>query len=176
MIDLTPFCSTHISVPKLMQPFSRGDFTWATNGHVMARVERRPGVPDGVNLNVEQFIRPAVMDVALPRFEELSAIADNCALCSGTGKTHDCPDCKCLCADCNGTGKDVLEYCVIINGVFFDYKYIRIIAALPNLMIELPEAMRSMRFSFDGGEGVLMPLCNQRGAILERAATVDGVK
>jgi hypothetical protein len=36
-VDLQGFCSTDSGRQNLQKPFSRGEFTWATNGHVLIR-------------------------------------------------------------------------------------------------------------------------------------------
>lgn len=45
-IDLSHFCYTEDDRSYLKQPWSRGDFTYATNGHIMVRVPRRSDVPE----------------------------------------------------------------------------------------------------------------------------------
>ena len=43
-LDLQPFCCT--SRHQIMQPFSIGAFTFATDGVVCVRVPRRPDIPE----------------------------------------------------------------------------------------------------------------------------------
>lgn len=40
-IDLSHFCYTEDDRHNLKRPWSRGDFSYATNGHIMVRVPRR---------------------------------------------------------------------------------------------------------------------------------------
>ncbi len=46
MIDLKPFCGDNDIRYYLNEPFSEGEFTYATNGHILIRVPRRDDVPE----------------------------------------------------------------------------------------------------------------------------------
>lgn len=162
-IDLQPFCDTAEIRYYLMKPFSRGGFTWATNGHILVRVPLREGVaPIEKDLAVEKIMK--VHDGAsfapLPKVKFRDAPVGECELCGGRGKEHDCPDCECKCEACDGTGKEVGRGSVGVRGAIFDVKYIRMILALPGaemavgpLVVDAPAPFR-----FDGGCGVVMPM------------------
>jgi hypothetical protein len=163
MIDLQPFCSTDDTRPYLMKPYSRGEFTYATNNHVLVRVPRRDDAPEHDKApNVEsvfikfhkgEFVPAPPFDV--PAFETTEC--DECA--GGTEPAHDCPECECECETCDGTGSIVEKASLTIRGSIFDAKYIRLLLALPSL--ELPttiDAIDAMPFKFEGGDGLLMPM------------------
>lgn len=162
-IDLQPFCSTEAARFYLGQPFSIGDLTYATNGHIAVRVQRRADVPVNPKApdpaRVFQIDRPTFVPAQLFEFPDLETVS--CEKCGGQGHKHDCPSCECVCSRCDGEGEhlsDVIKSGTI-HGVPFNLRYIRMIYALPDL--ELPIAlvpMEPMPFQFKGGDGVLMPL------------------
>ena len=46
-IDLQQFCSKDDTRPYICKPFSFGEFSYATNGHIIVRVARRADVEEG---------------------------------------------------------------------------------------------------------------------------------
>lgn len=167
MIDLKKFCGTEETRPYLHNPFSRGDFTYATNGRIMVRVPRQDGVPDvempdGRKLDVEKPFHEAG-----PRPESMMPLhlklpettTEECEECEGRGFEHDCPDCECPCTECDGSGQAEKDISVSIRGAIFDAKYIRLIQSLPNArFVVVPSPEGPTWFAFDGGEGLLMPM------------------
>ena len=164
-IDLDAFCADDDQHPQTHTPFSIGEYTYATNGHYCVRVPRRPGVPevkdapDASKLfgstNGLRFYPLAPLD--LPAAEMTT-----CNFCDGRGTEHDCPNCRCLCEYCDGDGKLLVPFPVEIVGAQFSSEYVRMLLALPGLLVnktnasanDLPAQM--LCFRFDGGEGRLM--------------------
>jgi hypothetical protein len=172
MLDLQQFCSEDgARSAKLGQPWSIGDHTYACDGAILVRVDRRTDVPENEfapdrpliekllgSPPVGQFV--AMPPVQLPPFTETE-----CEKCDGRGYEHDCPDCECDCRACDGTGKTQDETLVGIGKAIFKSRYIRRLLALPGL--EVPENSASedpMAFKFEGGIGVLMPCRDIRPA------------
>src|SRR6185436_2051933 len=169
MIDLQPFCSTDETRYYLNKPWSRGEFAYATNGHILIRVPRRPDVPendkspdiaaviaknpsDGVD-----FVRVA-FNLPPARTGQIE-----CPSCDGRGVEHDCPECTCVCYQCKGEqliSEEDGSIAVDVNGGPFAIRYCRMLAALPD--IEVPAAVSIsedhgfMWFRFTGGDGMLM--------------------
>jgi hypothetical protein len=171
---LAQFCSPER--PALARPFSFGAYTYATRGSIVIRVPRRddvaenPDVPgDQVVALFEQHISPAIRYKKVPPFElpeppfEWEEKVD-CFSCNGTGKQHSsCPDCLCRCRSCSGTG--VVGFpriaSIRIGTLSYAAKYIALIAALPRLRLDRSRRSHStqlLAFSFEDGEGLLMPL------------------
>lgn len=81
-----------------------------------------------------------------------------CIPCSGYGwrgnttdpkaELYDCPDCM--------LGTSCVE--VRINDAWFDSRYLALIRNLPNLLIQTNGPKGRMDFTFDGGQGILMPI------------------
>jgi hypothetical protein len=166
MIDLQQFCEKEGSGrPYLERPWSRGEYTYATNSHILVRVPRRADVPEDdaapskVESVVPSFDRPFV---SMPKVEiPLFTPADEeCEDCGGSGFEHDCPNCDCECDACDGSGKVTTsdESVVPIGHSIFAAPYIRQILMLPGLQVSLgSDPSEPMAFKFEGGIGVLMP-------------------
>lgn len=161
MIDLQPFCSTDPLRPYLQKPFSRGEWTYATNGHVLVRVPKVADIPEGETAaeKVMTNIRPDA-DVShlgefiLPEPEEI-----DCPTCEGRGTEHDCPDCECGCDACDSSGRAWKKNSVSLRGAVFDARYLSFVTALPNLTFQTNcHKTAPSLFKFDGGEGVIMPM------------------
>lgn len=112
--------------PKMAGPFSFGDYSYATNGHILVRVPRLADVPEWEALN-EKVARlfegldfPALTAalVEIPDFPQPEP--EPCPVCGGTGKISTCPECggdgevtfendfheyECDCLTCYGSGK-----------------------------------------------------------------------
>lgn len=170
VIDLQQFCATNDGRLYLMTPFSDDTHTLATNGHVIVRVPKRAdteGHKDAPRDKARALFdkSPLVGAVPMPAFNippPPPVVMEDCAWCHD-GKEHDCPECTCECEECDGKGETEAgeEAQITVRGVPFNARYIRQIFALPGLM--LPGAVTNdkdvpMPFSFDGGEGLLMPM------------------
>lgn len=171
MIDLQQFCATDDDREYLKSAFSDDAYTYATNGHYAVRVPKIADVIGHDNAPREKASKlfadnPLLDAVAAPAFDFPEAppvTTEDCAWCDADGKTHDCPCCECVCEECDGKGTvDTVEKAQItIHGTPFNARYIRQIFALPGLKLP-PQATNDinapMPFSFDGGEGLLMPM------------------
>lgn len=164
MVNLQQFCSTDPERPYLDRPWSRGEFTYATNGHILARVprvadiEERSEAPDATKVTnkVDFAVRfDLVALVDLPPSEMMECVA-----CDGRGTEHDCESCECICLSCSGAAEvpDDIDKSVGIHDVPFAMTYARKIFALPGLALPIDVLNNEpMPFKFDGGEGVWMP-------------------
>ena len=168
-IDLQAFCGDGEIDFRIGSPFSKGEWTYATNGHIIVRVPLVAGLrEDGPNAdkifeNATKGDRPSLILVTpeLPPLSDAQAV--DCDDCDGTGLVHDCPSCDCKCEECSGTGlcdgaSPDKAVSVQIGDVPFACEYIRLVSALPGLRITRPIKEKPWWFSFDGGEGILMPL------------------
>ena len=170
MIDLKPFCETYETPLCLTKPFSRGDFTYAADGRVCIRVARREEVPEQENhdrpdiLKLPWDVDRKYMPLITPPLPSQSVQTELCGCFDGF--EHDCPDCKCVCEACNGTGHQTIDsdanISIDVLGIPFDLSLVRLIASLPNLQIALAIAnwrdILIIAFTFDEGAGFLMPL------------------
>lgn len=179
MIDLQPFCGTDETCPYLMKPFSFGDFSYATGGHIIVRVPKREGVePPDKKFNADKplegldqasFARPAFKLPPQPSEE------DECEDCDGRGYEHDCPHCECVCRACAGTGNQAAEgkLTTTFAGITFALRYVRKMLSLPGIEIATPRASEGpLLFRFDGGVGALMPM---RGPSVHHVEVFDAV-
>lgn len=168
-IDLQPFCSTDPDRAYLMQPWTREGFTWATNGHILVRVPARrevvgnPEAPNAARImachvGAEFSPLPAVKWPDEPERKK-------CEICSGSGRDPEFP--THLCFECEGDGNGFQPLTsVLIRGVPFQVKYVRMIAALPgtefavspNPPTENVRETKPTAFRFTGGVGALMPM------------------
>lgn len=172
-IDLQPFCSKDEARYYLHTPFSFGDFTYATNGHLLVRVPRLADIsaPDGpiTSASVESVLVchegatfSSIPPFALPAHEMIE-----CDWCEGSGKDEffdDLADDKC--DECAGTGKMPRPRTMTVRGVIFDADYIARIAALPGALFSDAPApgskpgngpQKPTPFKFDGGVGCIVP-------------------
>lgn len=164
LIDLKSFCSTDKARPNLHRPWSRGDWTWATNGHILVRVPRRDDVAENDRApDASKILAAFDASKLAPRAPiELPAVTMvECDDCSGEGcGIHSCPDCHCKCVTCRGTGKVSNDRHVSIDfcGGVFALRYVRQIMALPGLRLPAghPDKRAPLLFSFDGGVGAVM--------------------
>ena len=167
-INLETFCSPER--PELARPFSLGEWTYASNGHVLVRVQRREEIPENAENPVGFRAASLFSEITrkphytpAPKFELPEALEKKvrCFPCDGSGKAHrrQCPDCQCECPVCHGTGERIEPAEPIkIGRTSFTAKYISWLQQLPNLELDrVPRGPNPMRFRFDGGEGLLMP-------------------
>jgi hypothetical protein len=179
-INLELFCSS--DRPELARPFSAGSWSYATNGHILVRVARRDDVAEIPNAPNAAAVCETVkwprrykplpeIDLSEPFEwdEELECQFLDCGWCRGKGKKHDCPNCKCECPQCSGTGK--CKFCngtgkytvkrlksARIGSASYNSRYLSWLSSLPSAEIGPPHKKNPLAFRFDGGEGLLMPL------------------
>lgn len=163
VIDLQPFCETDETRFYIMKPFTRGEHTFATNGHIIVRVPKREGMegdekaPKPEAIFAKHFKGELVdaPDFAFPKFD-----AGPCLKCLGGNESvHECPNCDCLCDECDGGGFAIEKTTVTVHGVLFNAKYMRLLYALPGLKLPISAGKEDpLPFAFDGGDGLLMPM------------------
>jgi hypothetical protein len=119
MIDLISFCQTDGS-KAINTPWSEGDYTYASNGHLLVRVPRREDVAEKIEApNIAGTSLGAGLDktpaewVDVPR---LVVAPDDCPECKGTGKQYNCPECEGegevhLSTDWSDYGEETCETC-----------------------------------------------------------------
>ena len=164
-IDLSQFCSREEMRAYLLKPASQGDWTYATNGHIMVRVPRLVAVPEVEHFPYKQCVKmftdfSLTEPIPLGQYDWPEQTEDDCTHCDGRGKEHDCPACECTCEWCDGAGiaPAMDNISAEISGIPFQAKYIKMLAALPS--IEVPAKVHPsnpMPFRFEGGQGLLMP-------------------
>jgi hypothetical protein len=135
--ELQKFCDP--DHPKICGPFSFGDFSYASNGHLLVKVPRLDDVPEWEALNEKasklfdsfdySVVIPSLIDI--PRFPQPKP--EPCGVCNGTGKITRCPECEgkgevefeteyndysCECETCHGHGSVIGEeqICACCNG------------------------------------------------------------
>lgn len=164
-INLEMFCDP--DRPPIARPFSAGEWTYATNGHILVRVPRRknvaenPAAPAVEASRLLEFLRKARYKPA-PKFELPEEPFEweeqfKWHRCSGSGHEHSCPNCNCKCPRCNGVGIYTVPnwHKTHIGKARYNSKYISWMQSLPQL--EQPYRRKPLAFRFDGGEGLLMP-------------------
>lgn len=171
-IDFFKFCADDFLRPYLRRPFSCGNYSYATNGHIMVRVPRRDDFAD-LDETASDAAKSAKWDAPLGGHEASTFIkldvelpaqvtsGDQCSGCEGSGHTHDCPDCQCICRKCGGTGQRNPERDIstTINAGLYALYYVRLMLSLPGLEVQADAKDRApMLFRFNGGIGALMPL------------------
>ena len=217
MIDLQRFCSNDGErTVKIDMPFSAGEHTYATNGHVAIRVARIADVAreDGPDIGRIFKDRPPVTNLQpLPTFDLPNR--PNCDRCTGKGATIDCTDCSGAgtsvcdecghesdCENCNADGafpcdprQDGANVCSECNGVgimpinaqgwflqiapklFINPGYLLWLKDLPNCKVDLgPNDGAGIWFTFDGGDGLLMPMRAPENYGATRVIVAHGVQ
>lgn len=83
----------------LSEPWTFGEFSYATNGRIMVRVPNLPDVPEGDFLNEKAAVlfdelNHGDIDHELTPLPPLPPVQkDKCIACGGTGKVDVCPEC-----------------------------------------------------------------------------------
>ena len=109
----------------LRKPWSRGEWTYATNGHIMIRVPRLPDVaendksPDAEKLLAK--IPPATEWLSVPALAPLPKI--DCPECDGNGTRECSMGYKHPCEECDGTGKVEELIRVTVGNACFKFGY-----------------------------------------------------
>jgi hypothetical protein len=149
-MDLKSFCGTDPFRAYIHEPFSVGEFTYATNGHIMVRVPRLPDVPE--QTKQAKWDAP-FQDLSGTIFESL----DHHALPKQAG-----PDCECTCENCRGSGKEIFlsKASTTVRGCVYNLRYIAMALALPGVEFAVAKKTHEspLLFRFDGGLGSVMPM------------------
>ena len=123
---LKSFCFEGLGRDQLKEPWSVGDYSYASNGAMGVRIPKVDGLT-GNGPNLEKLIVTAISEIAemLPFNIALAPpMFQNCATCNGTGLSQECKHCdgegeiefdfeaaRCrhtysvTCHECDGTGK-----------------------------------------------------------------------
>lgn len=146
--ELTKYCAG--GPPSIKEPFSQGDKSYATDGHIIVRVSRlkdveeRKDTPDVEKLFGEAFV-PCDLWEKIPDLPE--PVYEQCCGCGGTG-----------CGECGGKGKHEVPRVTQIGGQRFQNRYLRMIKELPNHQFHAAAGEAPAIFKFKDGDGLLMPM------------------
>jgi hypothetical protein len=168
--DLQKFCYNDddgsAGVRRAIQmPFSRGLYTYATDGKELIRVPRLEDVPEEIDAPDVEKIWPKenYEFFNIPNFTEPEFKL--CPTCKGTG-TYDYGEINeeegCggigVCYKCEGdkTFPDT-KHITIGCSVFSDHLLWKI-KDLPNIKIAPTEKLKAALLKFDGGDGLIMPM------------------
>jgi hypothetical protein len=94
--QLQQFCSKDRDDERMNTPFSVGEFSYATNGHILVRVPRLADVPerdDALNLDrvSPSFNAEISIWLPVPFIAPLAYIS--CEVCGTSGRAYKCPEC-----------------------------------------------------------------------------------
>ena len=129
---LKTFCSSDPSRNRLSNPWSEGDYSYATNGYLMVRVDRFPDIPNGKPVTLERMEEYFNVVPETPLLI-IKYKKQQCGVCEGSGRISRCPECNGLgmvtfdnaynnyevdCKTCDGEGSLVggKEKCQECNG------------------------------------------------------------
>src|SRR5437667_11607062 len=127
-----PFCATDPARYRLLAPWSRGDYSIATNGHVLVRLPRLPDVPENPDAPSIDKIWATISEQTvspLPKIKFPELKVEDCPECDTSGKRHSCPSCRCECPLCGGKGKIKENADANIRGVTTDMRYAKLVIA-----------------------------------------------
>lgn len=162
MIDLKKFCSNRNK--RCAVPWSRGDYTFATNEHIIVRVPRLSDIPEKEEAPDALILWKTVLisgdPVLIPDLP--SPIMVRCEDCLGEPRVAIAE-----CEECNGTGmvRDIQNS--EVGGMFFADQYLELIKELPDykfypVKYDFPTGgsfrVGPSPFTFDGGDGLLLPV------------------
>ena len=161
-IDLQPFCGRDAPQAWLERPVSRGNWTWATDGHILVRVPRRPEISENPDAaHVEHIwskgactVWRAPLPCMLPAHR-----TEDCPRCAGTGRERDCLDGTSPCGRCDGSG--VIEFAapVAVGAGLIHLRHAHLIVSLPAVEIGWEsDACERLRFRCAGAEGIVSAL------------------
>jgi len=176
MIDLKKFCAEEgIGRSNIEKPFTKSQWTYATNGHICVRVPKRNGIEENPEApSCEGLFQAANrrgpykwVDVPNVKVKQVK-----CRDCEGTGKWDDIDKRRYDCDECGSTGKitkhepvkfKIMGVTIALANVYLDL----IKKALPNPQIglikdagnwSLPAKVIPVKVRFDGGCGLLMAI------------------
>lgn len=187
-IDIYQFCDNGDQLRSWMcKPFIIDDYIYATNGHLVVRIKSiiLEMIPNFIqSAEYKSFVTNKVPDIfvdtlkrifskqyvaTLPIAIDLEIMPEEnpCNTCNSRGTIttdlHECPYCECEkyerdCHDCWGEGKINNIPISVIYGIKFNYHYIQKLKTLPNIKIIKPDNDQATYFSFDCGDGYIMPI------------------
>lgn len=143
----------------LHHPFTREEWTYATNGRIIIRVPRVEGVAT-VPVQAEAvFTEISSQEVAIPESIPDPTISE-CPKCRGTGVIV-CLTCEseCSCKKCQGAGRLTEDPPVLIGNQRLRADHLRLISRLPGVKLLLNiQPGENCAFTFEGGEGRMSPV------------------
>lgn len=191
--DLKLFCSKDQPRPMLLEPFTDGAYTYATDGVVCVRITAVDGYrANAGRVDINRIKWPSEKPSGMAQLQIPThwpeRLSEPCGNCDGTGKIALCKSCKGAgfracgecgyerdCLDCKGRGYEkksndgscpvcsgkgmIVRLLVLRIGVYwFNFDKIRSVLELPGLRVAKDHLMPGLYFTFDGGEGSMMPL------------------
>jgi len=139
-LGLTKFCGDPQSRLYISRPFTQGDHTWATNGHIMIRIPKRADVPAFKDAPNAQKAWDRSTHEHDKSGEPLTPITP-----------FDIPI-----PEYNSDGEEI-PVAVRVGAVYIQRRYAEWLMDLPGLSIAIPDQnVPAIYFRFDGGDGRLM--------------------
>lgn len=158
---LQQFCRVRDDCEPLWQhvPWSRGQYTYATNGHILIRLPRQVEVPENPRAVECDNLFPS-MDgrTWFPLPVVVPPPLVECDDCEGRGKYGGPKGHVHQCDECEGTGKLMPIVRVAVGNAEFQQAYLALLGQLPNCQIAVTGSTTAAVIRFDGGEGLIMPL------------------
>ena len=160
MINLQPFCAVDPYRDFLQGPFSIGEFTYATNGHIIVRVARREDVREAnfKSMNAVPKLLDCHEGAEFSPFPSITwptiCETEQCRACKGVGREEDGDECF----TCDGLGQVETFKKIGYRGFVWTAKYLRLISGLPHPEFAITSigGKTAAAFRFDGGCGTLM--------------------
>ena len=180
-----------LSIPELNQPFHRGLYTLATDNNILVRVPRREAGDDDTGPETAHFERQIVREDLSPLPALRRPKLSKCDKCDGVGKVIQCecaafddacefcnftrglpahePDAHAwTCGHCLGqkVAYPLGDQVYLTSVLAIAPRYYALLMQLPNVRVDLSvdstgNDVRGVSFTFDGGDGLLMPLVTQ---------------
>lgn len=165
---LRTFCSSDDDRPYLKQPWTRGPWTYALDGHIGVRLPAFADIPDNAKAPDAAVVFTRIVEgpyTAAPAIDLPAPVIETCEHCHGQPfGIHECDSCTCVCDACNGKGRQQRRQTIAFEGVLFDAAHVRRMWTLPGLEVgPRPGVDGSWSFRFTGGDGLLMAMCSPMG-------------
>lgn len=162
---LKKFCATDDS-RILHEPFTVGEYTYATNRKIAIRVPHFPSVNLATDPQpIEKQFAEGIPTDPLTKWEKLAPfeyrqVLEDCDECLGTGLVTCDYDHDHECDECEGTGQVTVLQKKAIGVRLFNKEYLALISTLPDCEIAPDFGGRedALAFRFNGGHGLLMPI------------------
>ena len=159
MIEMQVFCDPDRD--GIRAPWSADGQTYASDGHICIRLPAQENIGARADApNVASFFSdPAPGLQPLPVVDLPKPRVTRCEECEGRGTEHDCPECGCKCDACDGYGHITQRVVVRFGKLLISGRDWRKLVYLPNTRVAAePDRHGRLRFAFDGGDGVAMPM------------------
>lgn len=152
--DLLKFCSDDRD--ELREPWTTGEYSYATNGNILIRVPRLADVPPR-----KLPLGPKMLDKIFPlpepkrwlRVDRLQFPARDFTTCPECMGADRCPE-----KGFGFPGCTPLFEPMEVGGAWFNSDYLFLLASLPDCRIGPMEPLVGAPFRFGGGDGMLMPM------------------